>query len=702
MPAVEVAYTKEDKFPQVGKLRCITISIIIRSKTNMQILPLRFQKLDGGSCAFPRGRQRAAGVRAELFSVEQLARHAKVLAANHQIVTRQGSNRLLSRLGHNEEILRAFNRATLAVSPSRRVTPAAEWLLDNLYLIEEQIQLARRHLPRGYSRELPRLLNSASAGLPRVYDLVLELISHVDAQIDAGPLNAFIAAYQTVSSLKLGELWAIPIMLRLGVIENLQRIVTQLIIARQDRDLADSWVDRLQKMAEKNPSSLVVVVADMAKSNIPTSSSFIAEFSQRLSRESPVLHLARTWLEQYLAEQGLSIEQLVHQESQNQAADQVSVRHSIASLRFLSAMDWKEFVEGLSLVEETLRADPADVYRKMDFATRDRYRHAIEFLARHSKLSEEEAARRAIQLAADSARHKGANNRAAHVGFHLIDKGRPMLERVVKVRWPWRTTLERSIHRFPLTFYAGGVGLITLLAVSEFIHQARTFDVQGWKLIMSGLVFLLCASQLAVGLMNWLSTLLVKPRLLPRLDYSSGIAAECRTMVVVPTMLTSVEGADRLVETLEIHYLANRDQHIHFALLTDFRDAAAEIMPGDAALVDRVRDGVEMLNRKYLSARRDLFFLFHRPRRWNEGEDLWMGYERKRGKLGEFNALLRGGDSHRFSEIVGATAILPLIKYVITLDTDTQLPRDAAPPTRGYDGPPLESSGIRCRAWNRR
>ena len=175
----------------------------------------------------------------------------KTLAANHQVVTRQGPNRLLARLGQNEDILRAFNRATLAVNPSRRITPAAEWLLDNFYLIEEQIQMARRHLPRGYSRELPRLLNSPSAGLPRVYDIVLELISHVDAQIDAGPLRAFIAAYQTVGSLKLGELWAIPIMLRLGLIENLQRVTTRLTIARADSDLADLWVDRLQDMAEK-------------------------------------------------------------------------------------------------------------------------------------------------------------------------------------------------------------------------------------------------------------------------------------------------------------------------------------------------------------------------------------------------------------------------------------------------------------------
>src|SRR5579859_2400004 len=233
-------------------------------------------------------------LREEVFSLAQLVEHARVLAQEHPVVTRRGGNRLLARLGENEQVLRSYNRATQAVDQTRRVTHAAEWLLDNFYLIEEQIQMARRHLPRGYSRELPRLLSGPSAGLPRVYDLVLELISHVDAQIDADPLRAFIAAYQTVSPLKLGELWAIPIMLRLALIENLRRVTSRLMVARHDRDLADLWVERLQEMAEKNPSHLVVVVADMAQSTLPLSSAFVAEFTQRLSRQSPAMHLART------------------------------------------------------------------------------------------------------------------------------------------------------------------------------------------------------------------------------------------------------------------------------------------------------------------------------------------------------------------------------------------------------------------------
>jgi cyclic beta-1,2-glucan synthetase len=617
-------------------------------------------------------------LQAELFSAEQLVRHAQTLASRHQIITRRGANCLLARLHQNEDILRSFNRSTLAVTPNRRITPAAEWLLDNFYLIEEQIQLARRHLPRGYSQELPRLASGANRGLPRVYDIVHELISHVDAQIDATPLRAFIAAYQSDCSLTLGELWAIPIMLRLSLIDNLQRLTSRLVSAREDFDLADEWVDRLQDMAQQNPSHLVVVVADMAKSNPPLSSAFVTEFSHRLSQQSSVLHLARTWLEQRLAEQGLSIEQLVHKESQKQAADQVSVSHSIASLRFLGALDWSEFVEALSLVEKLLRTDPYDAYAGMDFPTRDRYRHAVEFFSRHSGLSEPDVAQQAIDLAAMSAQQKGRKDRTAHVGFYLLDKGRSLLGHRLKASWPLRMLIERGIHYAPAFFYAGGVLLLTGLATGSFAYYLHFLNLQGWGCLLLTPCFVISASQLAVAFMNRLSTVLVKPHLLPRMETLSGIATDSRTLVIIPAILSDFTGIDKLLASLELHYLANRDPCLHFGLLTDFRDANQEFEKDDCELLQRVRDGIEHLALKYSAERQDLFFLFHRPRCWNPGEQIWMGYERKRGKLMDLNALLRGQNRARFSEIMGMTTLFPLMNYIITLDADTQLPRDAA------------------------
>jgi cyclic beta-1,2-glucan synthetase len=314
----------------------------------------------------------------------------------------------------------------------------------------------------------------------------------------------------------------------------------------------------------------------------------------------------------------------------------------------------------------------------MDFATRDRYRHSVELFARRSKLTESDIARRANDLAAASAREKGPADRTAHVGFYLIDKGQSRLGRSVKVKWPWRSIIQRSIHRFPLTFYGGGIAALTGLTTVRVVERARALGLHGWELYVLAPIALICASQLAVTLINWLSTLLVEPRLLPRLDCLKGIPSDCRTMVVVPTMLTGLEEVDRLVEKLEIHHLANPDPCLHFALLTDFRDASEEVLPGDHEMAERAKAAIQALNGRYSAGGKSRFFLLHRPRRWNPGEGSWIGYERKRGKLMEFNALLRGGYRERFSEIVGDSSIFPLIKYVITLDTDTQLPRDSA------------------------
>ncbi|MBA3833292.1 MAG: cyclic beta 1-2 glucan synthetase [Chthoniobacterales bacterium] len=631
----------------------------------------------------------AAPLRAELFGVDQLGRHAQALAGGHRIQRGPWSDRLLARLDQNEKTLRAFNRGTLQITESREVTPASEWLLDNFYLIEEQIQLARRHLPREYSRELPRLTNGGQVGVLRVYDIAIELISHVDGQIDLAALIAFVEAYQTVAPLKIGELWAIPIMLRLGLIENLARIATSLAGARRDRDLANTWVERLQEMAETNPSRIVVVVAEMARADAPISSPFVAEFCQRLSRLNPVLHIARGWLEQRVMEEGATIEQLVHRESQNQASDQVSVSHSIASLRLLGAIDWKDFVENLSLVERTLRAEPAGIYATMDFATRDRYRHVVETFSRNCAFSEIEVAQKAVELAEARARDLGRDDRTAHVGYFLIDKGRTELVRATQTRWRSRRPIERAIRSFPFLFYAGGIFLVTLSATWGSVYEAATDEVAGWPLLLCAIALAIGVSQLAVSLLNWLTTLLVSPSLLPRLDYSHGIAPESGSMVVVPTLLASSENIDELLERIEIHHLANRDPHLHFALLTDWDDAPTESLPNDAALLERARAGIESLNRKYAGGRDDLFFLFHRPRCWNASENVWMGYERKRGKLMQLNAFLRGSCEECFAAVIGDRAILSSIKYVITLDSDTQLPRESARQLIGTMAHPL-------------
>jgi len=249
---------------------------------------------------------------AELFSADQLERYGKTLAVRHRVVKSKSQDSLLPRLADNESTLVAVcNRLEAAVSASHGIGPAGDWLLDNFHLIEEQIVTAKRHLPRGYSRELPRLAIGPSSGLPRVYDIALEAIAHGDGRVDAEGLGRFIAAYQSVTMLQLGELWAIPIMLRLALIENLRRVGVRIAAGRNERDLANAWADRMMHMVERDPKSLILVIADMARSNPPTGSAFVAELARRLQGQSAALALALTWIEQRLAESHLTIEQLV-------------------------------------------------------------------------------------------------------------------------------------------------------------------------------------------------------------------------------------------------------------------------------------------------------------------------------------------------------------------------------------------------------
>ena len=618
-------------------------------------------------------------LRSELFSSDQMKRHGKALADSHKLSLGRASNRLLMRLVENEGVLiEARNLLTEAVKANRRIAPAGEWLIDNFYVIEEQIRMARRHLPKGYSRELPRLLNGPSAGLPRVYDIALETISHGDGRVDPENLSSFVAAYQSLTTLKVGELWAIPIMLRLALIENIRRVSARIAADRIDRNRADYWADQMTEIAAQDPKSLILVVGDMARSNPPMVSSFVAELTRRLQGQGPALALPLTWIEQRLTESGLTIEQLVRAENQQQAADQVSMSNSIGSLRFLVAMDWREFVETMSIVEQTLGEDPGDVYGKMDFATRDRYRHVVEKIAKSSQRSESEVARQAIQLALEGAARKGGDDRSAHVGFYLIDEGLRQLEGAVQVRRSPLETLRRISRQFPLLFYLGIIALITAIFTGVLLAKAHAMGYPNWLIALIGLPLLLSASHLAVALANWLATLLATPHLLPRMDFSEGIPPELRALVVIPTMLTSAQNIEDLIEALEVRFLANRDEHLHFGLLTDFPDASEETLPEDDSFLRLAQKRIQELNEKYRGPKADRFFLFHRPRQWNPLDRIWMGYERKRGKLVDLNSLLRGGTTDRFSLIVGDIAVLSNVKYVITLDTDTQLPRDSA------------------------
>jgi cyclic beta-1,2-glucan synthetase len=618
---------------------------------------------------------------AELFNTDQMERHGITLAFSHRLLQESSPDMLLNRLSDSEAIL-IKSCDLLTGKTAHDFSPAREWLLDNFYLVQEQIIAIRRNLPKGYGRELPQLAEN-SHGIPRVYDIALEIIQHGDGRWDLENLNRFVTAYQGITPLALGELWAIPIVLGIALIENLSGVSKRIVADINDRHLADSWADRMLEVAVSEPKKLVIILADMARSDPIMSSAYVSELVRRL--QGAALALPLSWIEQHLADEGLTIEQVVQEENKSQAASQVTVSNSIASLRRLAEVDWRDFVETMSVVEQTLRMDPADIYHKMDFGTRDHYRHVVERLSRKYKQSENVVASNAIQLAKSKAEEMasgdGTNSdveRYRHVGFYLIGAGLPQLLKTLCTRHSVWQKLRRSVREYTLQIYLACILLATIGLVCALLFKASDSGISPAWIGLLGVVLAVYGSQVAMALVNLVATLLVKPLPLPRMDFSQGIPQAYRTLVVIPTMLDSVAAIESLVNALEVRYLGNRDNYLHFMLLTDFNDAPAEHMPEDSSLLQFAQERIAALNEHYPREDSDIFFLCHRSRQWNSCENVWMGRERKRGKLADLNTLLRGNIKTNFSLTVGRIDVLTSVKYVITLDSDTQLPREVA------------------------
>ncbi|HEX5056844.1 MAG TPA: cyclic beta 1-2 glucan synthetase, partial [Gammaproteobacteria bacterium] len=480
-------------------------------------------------------------MRRELFSLEQLKRHAITLAGQHEIDPRRGPDKLLPRLADNARVLQAVYDVVADTSGGQPVDAAEAWLLDNFYLIEQQIALARRYLPQGYSRQLPRLAGGQSAGFPRIYDLALELIVHMDGRVDRDNATQFIALYQTVEPLKLGELWAFPIMLQLALLENLRRVGLHIARRREERETAITWADRMLETVEREPKQLIQLLAEFANADVPLTAPFVEEFYARLQAQGPAMAFVQTWVEQRLLEQGVTATQLSEVAARRAAANRISIANSIGSLHFVGTMDWKNYVESLSVVEQILSGDPAGMYAGQDFDTRDRYRHVIEDLARNCPCNEPEVARKAVALARESAERLSVDDRSAHVGYYLIDRGQRLLERAIDCR---KSRAPRLGRNWRLIFYLAPILMLTACVEWLALSPLGGFAAEDWRCWLFAITAAIGGSMPAVALVNLLVTHRLPPRALPRLDFSKGIPDAHRTMVVVPTLLSRPQEVD--------------------------------------------------------------------------------------------------------------------------------------------------------------
>ncbi|MFZ0821642.1 MAG: glucoamylase family protein, partial [Candidatus Acidiferrales bacterium] len=638
-------------------------------------------------------------IRAELFSTDRLEQHAESLAAAQAATTVAGPGRpFIPRVQENGRILLEYYRTIArAIQHEQLITPAAEWLVDNFYIVEEQLREIRDDLPAGYYRELPKLKTGHLEGYPRVFGVAWAFVAHTDSRFDPEVLRRFVIAYQRVQPLTIGELWAIAITLRATLLENLRRIAEQLVSSRNAREQADTIADGLLGTGGRLPVPAEKILSRFEKK--PLERAFAVQLIQRLRdldpKVGPILH----WLDERLAAQGTTADEIVRTEHQQQAAMSVTVRNIITSMRLTSAFDWQTFIESVSLVDEVLRCDPG--FAEMDFATRDHYRHAIEDLSRGSRYTEIEVAQRALNRAsrartespsASSNGNRGDDERHTHPGYYLISEGRTAFEHELGFRLSWKFWLLRLHFRSAAPGYLGTIALLTAIILGLPLILSRGWGATALQLVLLGLVASIPASDLAIALINRAVTELFGPRILPRLELAGGVPEKLRTIVVVPALLISKEAIKEQIERLEVHYLANSDGDLRFALLSDWMDSATESSEGDDELLAAATGAIENLNQHYHSppgggAR---FMLLHRKRVWNETQKKWIGWERKRGKLHDLNLFLRGSGEKSFMPVGGRPAEpIPGVRYVITLDGDTRLPRGAAARLVGTMAHPL-------------
>ena len=615
----------------------------------------------------PRDTHAEPPLRDELLDVERLKEHARALAAGHVLAgTAVERPRILTRLDDNDRALRATYR--LIAEDARAghfVEPAGEWLLDNDHLVRGEFRALRTDLPRRYYDELPMLARSGSADPVRIYDLALELVRHSDSRLDRQQMSAFLNSYQTVAPLTLGELWAWPSVLRAALLENLRRLADGIAASRLSRQAADHYLARAEGGASAAPPEWPATAL----------APYVAQLLHRLREQGPAALAVQAMTDERLAALRTTGDALVREDHQHQATSQVLVANVVTSLRLCASLEWGAFVEAVSAVDQVLRRDPAGAYGRMDFPSRNQLRRAIEGMARVDAEAQVRVALRVVALARH-AQDAVEDDRRAHVGYYLIGGGRQTLERHLSYSPPAPERLRRFFRRHAAGAYLSSVAALVGAALAAADAYAVSEGASAMVRLVVALALVIPVSELALALVNRAATAFVPPARLPRMAFEEGVPVCATTMVIVPTLLTSEAGVQALLDQLEVASLGNADPHVYFSILSDLPDALARETPEDATVVRAAIEGVEALNRRSIGARR--FFLFHRERQWNAAEGAWMGWERKRGKIEEFNRLLHGATDTSFTVRVGALDLLPSIRYCLALDTDTRLPRDAA------------------------
>ena len=626
---------------------------------------------------------------------EDLEKHAFEIAHHYSDIKNTNcKKKLISNLDKSyEKILKGYENIDREGKSKKEILPAAEWLLDNLYLVEKEYKNIKYNMPQSYYNDLPVIYKGVMKGYPRVYHIAIEVVSHTDGRIDESIIASFIRAYQRNTVLTSGELWAIPIMLRIALIQNISKITEKVVKAQRDKQEAELVAERLINAFNEGKINTEIAILNSEKL------SFNSHFTERLLKllrdngiDSKEVY---DFIDEKLYAQETSSEKVISLEHQIEASFQISMGNSINSIRAVEGLNWRNYFEKLSSVESVLREDPSCIYGEMDFKSRDKYRHEIEKISKNTKLPESYIAKKAIECCNN--RESTENNAyQRHVGYYLIDEGLRELEEKIGYKHTGIQRFKDSTKKNKENFYIGTIILSTMLIICLFIVLSliNDNDKSLWRYVVAVVVILVPCSEIAISVFNWSVNALSTPSFIPKMDFKDVIPEKYSTVVVIPTLLNNTSRVEELIHDLEVYYLANSQSNLYFALLGDFIDSDNEEEKEDKAVVKAGLLAIENLNKKYCKNEKKIFFFLNRYRQYNEKENKWIGWERKRGKLMEFNGFLRGDENTSYNTISSNAEDLRKAKYVITVDTDMKLPRDSVKKLIGAMAHPLNNPVI--------
>jgi cyclic beta-1,2-glucan synthetase len=621
-------------------------------------------------------------VRGELLPPERLAACARDEA--HARVAPVAPLRLPSPLaalvGRTSRGLEGANRyLASAVREGVAVSAAVEWLLDNHYLVEDQLRTAADDLPSGFGAELPRLAEGPDAGYPRIWRIATVLLAHTDSRLDVADLQSFVEEYQEVSPLTMSETWALPVVMRIALADSVRRLARHVIADLKAEREAEVWAERIVSALDSGRAATDLVLAELESRIVRTNAGvpFLARLASRLAAAEHDVGPAMQRIEGAFAQVGVRAAEVVAGEHRRIASDQVSIANAVTSIRFVQAADWRAFFERTNVVEHTLRTDPTGVYPNMDFASRDRYRHAIEKIARRASRTELDVAHEAIGAAAAALSADGDDTVRGHVGWYVVGEGRQGLRALLHGRAPVWPGIDERRSRGGRSYVAMLLGSTATLVALVAAYAWRSGSAP-WEVALFALLGVAPLCQVATDVVNRVAAWRWPPYLLPKLDTDLPIGEAHRTLVVVPVLLTSEASVAEVLCRLESHRLCNADPDIGFALLGELKPASSEHTDADEAIVDAAVAGVSALNERYGNGGAGPFHAFLRARRHNAGEDVWMGWEHKRGALTELNHYLRGSTDTSIATVAGDASFLAGVTFVITVDADTILPKDTA------------------------